>query len=768
MKDLFDNQLHALKQKIISSEPGHLLIIEKELKNRIKKENIDSRWSMIIALRTLHGLILNRLSRPDQALQILNRTHKMLLRLSQNSRQKRAFELLEVQILHYIGCSYLYMKDFPNAQMSLSKAISNANLTGYRRSGEIWNSFGDLYAQIGMPEKAIRCYRQSIKEKSRKIRKSSEEITGISITLHSMGLTEYFIRRNYKVAADHFKKSLALSRKTHFFPDISITQCMIALCCFHLPVSRDEISKYEKRCEKDIKSYTVDQWDFTIASLALAAMYAKNHKKEKAIKTLQTVIDEEISTDYDHLYEAAYILEYLGETRQAEKVLLLAARNLEIELIDLPIAMKNSILSSRDQIWHRLFKYDMAKKREKQILSAIDRLLHGIHKEISVSGDARVRLFKHLPDDMENIDWLTSSWENGLETLKEQRALSDHLKCLDKLKKKDALVVFYRYKTGSNQKLITLILTKQGKRLVYTTSHQDFDKDTEILVSSLKNEINRSIIETSETDPLSLHKKLVFLGNKLLPEKASQPLKGKRRLWILSSKDFRDLPLHALAPNGTPLIGKSEVIQIHSLSDIFKPSEKKKKDQLRMFRYEYPGKAKLPLAKKEESLISKLFQSRFQASIPKNKNALLLFLSDPATSYIHFALHGIRDNRHILLSRLPLEKENLNYADIAAMDLRHLDLVFLNTCSSAGNVSSSTHHFWNGGILSAFLVAGVRFGIAAVHPVRDDETTLTFVNHFYTALAKNRNIPSSFAIACRKMGTRKHLPSISLNYQLWA
>lgn len=125
----------------------------------------------------------------------------------------------------------------------------------------------------------------------------------------------------------------------------------------------------------------------------------------------------------------------------------------------------------------------------------------------------------------------------------------------------------------------------------------------------------------------------------------------------------------------------------------------------------------------------------------------------PQKSVLHFATHGLIDEKFPLLSGLVTADGILTASEILKWNL-DADLVVLSACNT-GN--QSVDGLGLVGLTAAFQHAGTRSIVATLWPVSDDATAV-WMDYLYDELAKDKTLAESCAMASRKLKQSKPHP----------
>jgi CHAT domain-containing protein len=119
---------------------------------------------------------------------------------------------------------------------------------------------------------------------------------------------------------------------------------------------------------------------------------------------------------------------------------------------------------------------------------------------------------------------------------------------------------------------------------------------------------------------------------------------------------------------------------------------------------------------------------------------------------IHFATHGVLDNRHPLFSGLLLSDGIISVSSIFSLDLR-ANLVVLSACNTGiGELSSGDEIV---GMTRAFMYAGAPTIVATLWSVSDESTAL-LMKSFYENLQKDE--PATVALRHAQLSLMEKYP----------
>ncbi|HJQ39994.1 MAG TPA: CHAT domain-containing tetratricopeptide repeat protein [Thermoanaerobaculia bacterium] len=237
---------------------------------------------------------------------------------------------------------------------------------------------------------------------------------------------------------------------------------------------------------------------------------------------------------------------------------------------------------------------------------------------------------------------------------------------------------------------------------------------------------------------------------------ARLPLKGKKRLLVVADGALHYVPFAAIPIDGQPLITRFEIVHMPSVSS------------LAALRRETVGRRvparsvavladpvfadarmpRLPLAREEATSIARIAHRADVRLGYEATRAAAMSGELRDFRYIHFATHGVIDDRNPELSGIVLslvdERGNpqdgfLRLHDIYNLDLQ-ADLVVLSACRTA--LGKEVAHEGLVGLTRGFLYAGAERVLASLWKI-DDRATAELMRRFYERMLVDRMTPAA-------------------------
>lgn len=227
---------------------------------------------------------------------------------------------------------------------------------------------------------------------------------------------------------------------------------------------------------------------------------------------------------------------------------------------------------------------------------------------------------------------------------------------------------------------------------------------------------------------------------------ARLPLKGKKRLLVVADGALQYVPFAAIPVRGDPLITRFEVVHMPSVS------------ALAALRRETAGRRvpertvavladpvftdqmlRLPMAREEAASIARIANRPDVRLGYEATRAAAMSGELRRFRYVHFATHGVLDDRNPELSGIVLSDGLLRLHDIYNLDLP-ADLVVLSACQTA--LGKEVAHEGLIGLTRGFMYAGAERVLASLWKI-DDRATAELMRRFYERMLVERMTPAA-------------------------
>lgn len=215
---------------------------------------------------------------------------------------------------------------------------------------------------------------------------------------------------------------------------------------------------------------------------------------------------------------------------------------------------------------------------------------------------------------------------------------------------------------------------------------------------------------------------------------AGLPLQGKSRLLIVADGALQYVPFAAIPMNGRPLVARFELVHMPSVSALaaLRRETHGRRAPERTVAVladpQFDGRMpRLPMTRHEAASIARIARRAEVRVGAEATRAAAMSGELRRFRYVHFATHGVLDERHPELSGIALSDGLLRLHDIYNMDLP-AELVVLSACQTA--LGKEVAHEGMIGLTRGFLYAGAERVLASLWKI-DDRATAELMRRFY-------------------------------------
>ncbi|HEX8409618.1 MAG TPA: CHAT domain-containing tetratricopeptide repeat protein [Thermoanaerobaculia bacterium] len=261
--------------------------------------------------------------------------------------------------------------------------------------------------------------------------------------------------------------------------------------------------------------------------------------------------------------------------------------------------------------------------------------------------------------------------------------------------------------------------------------------------TSVENETPRAHLARLERAKQRIDKNGARLSELLL---ARLPLRGKSRLLIVAEGALQYVPFAALPFKGEPLVTGFELVHMPSVSALaaLRRETNGRRTPERsvavladpLFGKQMP---RLPMAREEAASIARIAHRPEVRLGAEATRAAAMSGELRRFRYVHFATHGVLDDKHPELSGIALSDGFLRLHDIYNLELP-ADLVVLSACQTA--LGKDVAHEGMIGLTRGFMYAGAERVLASLWKI-DDRATAELMRGFYQRMLVERMTPAA-------------------------
>ena len=228
---------------------------------------------------------------------------------------------------------------------------------------------------------------------------------------------------------------------------------------------------------------------------------------------------------------------------------------------------------------------------------------------------------------------------------------------------------------------------------------------------------------------------------------AKLPLRGKSRLLIVADGALQYVPFAAIPMNGQPLVTRFELVHMPSVSALAalrRETKGRRVPERTVAVLADPVFAdarmpRLPLAREEAASIARIaYRPEVRVGAAATRAAAMSGELG-RYRYIHFATHGVLDDRTPELSGIALSDGFLRLHEIYNLDLP-ADLVVLSACQTA--LGKEVAHEGLVGLTRGFMYAGAERVLASLWKI-DDRATAELMRGLYERMLVERMTPAA-------------------------
>jgi CHAT domain-containing protein len=215
------------------------------------------------------------------------------------------------------------------------------------------------------------------------------------------------------------------------------------------------------------------------------------------------------------------------------------------------------------------------------------------------------------------------------------------------------------------------------------------------------------------------------------------------------------VPFNALNPEGGDPLGAGKRVVVGPSAGVYRYVEPKRAaGHERLVALGNPKTELIPLKQAEQEV--KTIQGQFkkaQVYLTEKATETTVKTAIQGTDVVHFACHGMLNDRNPELSYLALTADaandgRLEVHEVFGLDWKGVSLVTLSACSSGtGKLGAGNDII---GLTRGFMFAGAPSVLATLWEV-DDESTRMFMEEFYKHYTVGKSKPEAFQLAQAKL-----------------
>ena len=663
--------------------------------------------------------------------------------------------------LNNIGTVYGDLGQYEKALEYLEQALAihrkNKDLHG---EGNDLNIIGNMYAYIGQHKKVLEYYEQALAI-SRKI----EDVKSEGYNLINIGTVYGDLGQNEK-ALEYYEQALAISRKIKDVKGEGFALNSIGVVYANLGQNEKALEYYNQALAISRKIKDVKGEGLALNSMGVALLYSGKLKKAEknlnaSIQVYESIREKVYSGTERNGFQSTLPPVYgtlaatriaLGEPGKAFESLERGRAKSFLDLLGTREAgfkkektgqiseLENQLASLReDRV--KLAAGPMGKKKRSAGVS--------LNTKISELDKKRFDLIEQLRRKDPELGSLVSVSPPGLKEI--QSLLAPGTALVEYFHKGE-----YKISGEKYNNLWIFVIHKRGVHFTEVdVSKADLTETLETYASLL----------AEETQDL---KKLTAVNNQLYewmirPIEPIQEILTSHTLIFVPWGPMFKIPFATLAPeNGSPLVASKNIVMSPSAGIYRFVSKKHATGRRKIFALGNPDTALTPLlgAEREVSKIGELFdesiiKTRGHATETLVKNS---YESLGRPDVIHFASHGIFNEKMPQLSHLALTPDqkndgNLEMHEIFDLDWKGVSLVTMSACSSGkGKLGAGDDLV---GLTRGFMFAGAPAVLCSLWDV-DDEATKALMVNFYKNYINGMSRPEALRRAQMSlMNTKK-------------
>lgn len=224
------------------------------------------------------------------------------------------------------------------------------------------------------------------------------------------------------------------------------------------------------------------------------------------------------------------------------------------------------------------------------------------------------------------------------------------------------------------------------------------------------------------------------------------PLRGKTRLLVVADGALQYVPFAALPANGEPLVTRFEIVHMPSVSALAalrRETRNRRTPERTVAVLADPvlGELmpRLPMSREEATSIARIaYRPEVRLGADATRAAAMSG-ELRRFRYVHFATHGVLDDRNPELSGVVLSDGFLRLHDIYNLDLP-ADLVVLSACETA--LGKQVAYEGLVGLTRGFMYAGAERVLASLWKI-DDRATAELMRRFYERMLVEKLTPAA-------------------------
>jgi CHAT domain-containing protein/Tfp pilus assembly protein PilF len=225
---------------------------------------------------------------------------------------------------------------------------------------------------------------------------------------------------------------------------------------------------------------------------------------------------------------------------------------------------------------------------------------------------------------------------------------------------------------------------------------------------------------------------------------APLPLRNRSRLLIVADGALQYVPFAALPANGQPLVARFELVYMPSVSALAAlrrdtHGRHAAERSVAVLADPTSPSSPLPMAREEATSIARVAYRPEVRVGPAATRAAAMSGELRRFRYVHFATHGVLDDRHPELSGIALSDGLLRLHDVYNLELA-ADLVVLSACETA--VGKEVAHEGLIGLTRGFMYAGAPRVLASLWKI-DDRATAELMRRLYEHMLVGRQTPAA-------------------------